>query len=136
MTSSYYRKKKKKTTTTTTTKTKNKNKKKQNLREKLKTQEFPLFIFITLHEGKRIRFVDSSDSDIKKLVSSAGPKSTKFAANVRHKIECEGHKVDKPLSGLLVYRLIMSFVERLLSKFHISQTISQPRKLLADTIAA
>ena len=133
MTSSYYRKKKQQQQQQQKRKTKTK---KQNLREKFKTQEFHLFIFITLHEGKRIRFVDSSDSDIKKLVSSAGPKSTKFAANVRYEIECEGHKVDKPLSGLLVYRLIMSFVERLLSKFHISQTISQPRKLLADTIAA
>ena len=85
---------------------------------------------------KRTRFVDSSDSDIKKLVSSVAPKSTKFAANVRYEIECEGHGIDKPPSGLLVCRLIMSFVERLLSKFHISQTISQPRKLLTDTIAA
>ena len=46
-------------------------------------------------EGKRTRFVDSSDSDIKKLVSSVAPKSTKFAANVRYEIECEGHGIEK-----------------------------------------
>ena len=32
---------------------------------------------------------------------------------------CEGYKINKPLSGLLVYRLIMSLAERLSLKYYI-----------------
>ena len=76
-------------------------------------------------EEKQIRFVKSSDNEIKKLVANAVSQSTKKSTNMLStslevkKVTEEGYKINKPLSGLLVCRLIMSLADRLSSKFHI-----------------
>ena len=51
-------------------------KKKQSQRKKA-AREFQLFILIIYIEEKQTRFVESSNSDIKKLVANAVPESTK-----------------------------------------------------------
>ena len=77
--------------------------------EKQSAQEFQLFFSSVNMEGNRqTRFNECSDSDIEKLVPLA------FLPCLR-----EGYKINKPLSGLLVRRRIMSLAERLSSKFHI-----------------
>ena len=50
---------------------------------------------------------------------------------------CEGYKINKPLSGLLVYRLIMSLAERLSLKYYICPRsfASQPNINFLDNLS-
>ena len=84
------------------------------------------------------------------LAANAVLESTKKSKKCLHAVQLqyanywEGYKIDKPLSALLLCRLIMSLAERLPSKFNIYpqsfasffSTISQPWTLSVDIKAA
>ena len=101
--------------------------------EKQSSQEFQLFFSSVNMEGNQTRFNECSDSDIKKLVPLAF-----FTMFTRGLIAKRKYIYNKPLSGLLVCRLIMSLAERLSSKFHICPRsfASWPNVHFSDNLSA
>lgn len=84
---------------------------------------------------------------IKKLVTNTHPSSDQRRLSygrLKRIIKIDGYEMNKPLSGLLLCRLIISLAERLCSKFHSFsrglasrpnvhlRTISQPLSLSGD----
>ena len=76
-------------------------------------------------ENKRILFVEASDGEIKKLVDNSAQRNMKKSTKCRNDLcalasrnDAEGYKINKALSGLLVYLRVMPSTERLSSKFH------------------
>lgn len=64
---------------------------------------------------------------IKKLVTNTHPSSDQRRLSygrLKRIIKIDGYEMNKPLSGLLLCRLIISLAERLCSKFHF---LSRPR---------
>ena len=112
--------------------------------EKQSAQEFQLFFSSVNMEGNQTSFNESRTATLKSWWQLHSPSDHHWLFyHVYARLHCEknyreGYKINKPLFGLLVYRLIMSLAERLSSKFHICprSLASRPNVHFSDNISA